>query len=241
MNIGFFGDSYVDLHWKFDDTPREWKPWSRRLIEDNNWKAVNSGVSGSSQYHAINKWNKFIQSDSNNIDMAIWTFTWENRIYHDNETNQEVFFSVAEKRKIENLKNELKIDDIELATKLYFDHIYSDEFCCYIHELLIEKILNLPKLYPNIKFIFIPNTELSKHIALKHFSKGVLLDFAFETLSNKETNSPGIMPLTCGRVGHINDKNAEIFKSEIEQVIGSYDKIVDSVINIDYNKFDIQN
>jgi hypothetical protein len=173
--------------------------------------------------------------------MAIWTFTCENRIYNDNQTNQEVFFSVAEKRKIENLKNELKIDDIELATKLYFDHIYSDEFCCYIHELLIEKILNLPKLYPNIKFIFIPNTELSKHIALKHFSKGVLLDFAFETLSNKETNSPGIMPLTCGRVGHINDKNAEIFKSTIEQLINDYNQITDRIVNVDYNKFDIQN
>jgi hypothetical protein len=102
---------------------------------------------------------------------------------------------------------------------------------------MVEKILKLPIQHPNIKFIFIPNTEFSKDISKKYFTQGVLLDFAFETLSNREMNSPGIMPCADNRPNHISNENNELFKDLIYNILINYDQYENKALPINYNEF----
>lgn len=251
MKIGFFGDSYVNSEMS-GPYPREHWPWPRRLILDNNWKLINSGVGGSSQFDAISKWNSIIHTDQKDMDVAIWSFTWENRLYHISDENREIFHSNAGKRDNNFNDQQIKLleqrfnsplgselDIMNLAVQLYYKYIYTNEWGSYVYELMLEKILQLPNLYPNIKFIFIPNTEFARSLSKKYFTKGILLDFAFETLSNIEPGAPGIMPCCDHRPNHINDHNNEIFKEYIKDLILNYSGNRDKILPIDYTKFDV--
>lgn len=248
MKIGFFGDSYCDLLYKFADTPRYWKPWPRRLIEDNNFTCVNSGRKGSNQFHAIDQWHKCIAHDQS-IDFAFFTFTWHDRLYSNDEVNQVLMSASAEKRETVELIEEIQKwhgvpagypERVEDAIKMYYECIYSDNESIFNYNKQIEYILDLPNQYKDIKFIFIPNTEYSREFACNKFKQGVLLDFAFETLSNSEIGSPGTMPLNCNRIGHISDKNHDILAQEFLGIIQNYESYQDQIIKIDYYKFDIQ-
>jgi len=248
MKIGFFGDSYCDLYYKFAETPRHWKPWSRRLIEDYGYDCVSSGASGSNQFYAINQWLTIVEKNIQ-VDYAFFTFTWHNRLYSKYDVNHQIFSAIAEKRDVNPIIQEINTwkgvpenlaNNVQLATSFYYDHIYSDEQARFNFELQIEYILSLPDKFPKTNFIFIPNTEYSRRIALEKFSKGCLINFAFETLSNIETGSPGIMPFDCGRICHLNDTNHELITQEFHKIIKDYNEYKNKVYPFDYTKFDIQ-
>lgn len=248
MRIGFFGDSYVDVFLSNDITKQH--SWSFKLLEEFESPILTTGYSGTNQFHAIKEWQKFCQLNKK-LDVAIWTFTWENRLYSEHDINQHIFSAAAE-LKTEEIKERYHvkyftnpsdpnlINNLILAHDLYQKYVHNDDQAEFLYTLMLQWILKLPEQYPEIKFIFIPNTELANTITKQYFKSGVLLDFAFETLSNLEPESPGAMPINCGRVGHLNSKNIDIFKDSIKEIILNYSDYQNKIHKIDYNKFDIR-
>jgi len=248
MRIGFFGDSYVDVFLSNDFTKQH--SWSFKLLQELESPIITTGYSGTNQFHAINEWLKFSQSNKK-LDVAVWTFTWENRIYSEYDINQYIFSAAAE-QKIEEVreKNHIKhftnpndpnfIDNLILAYKLYQNYIHNENQAEFLYSLMAKWVLELAEQHPDIKFIFIPNTELANAITKQYFKSGVLLDFAFETLSNLEPDSPGPMPVNCNRIGHLNVKNIDIFKDLIKEIILNYPDYQNKIHKIDYTKFDIR-
>jgi len=254
MNIGFFGDSYVDLYWHRHPSEyyhrnltlrptRTEKPWSLRLLEDLNCPIITSGLGGSNQFHAIDDWRKS-QDAGQHLDVAIWTFTWYDRLYHDVEGWQEILSAHAERRKARG--DIANATEISQALDLYYEYLHSKEQALFLYELEVQWCLQLAGQYPDTKFIYLPNTEMSRELCLRHFcdhgpykQDGVLVNFAFETLSNRETGSPGPMPIACGRMGHLNDHNHERFTAYVRDLIENYDQYRWNVLEFDYGKFDV--
>jgi len=248
MRIGFFGDSYCDLVYKHVDTPRSYKPWARRLVEDNNLECYSSGLGGSNQFYAINQWLQFVEKNIR-LDFAVFTFTWHDRLYSQSSFNQEIFSAIAEKRdigpiiKLLNTWDNVEIEypeKVKLATEYYYDYLYNEEQSKFNYKLQLQYILKLPEKFPDTNFIFIPNTEFARTIALDNFTNGCLINFAFETLSNREKGSPGIMPINCNRVGHLSDRNNDLISIEFSKIVLNYTEYKDKIYEFDYNKFDIE-
>lgn len=259
MNIGLFGDSYIDVIWdKYPPnaiiiTPEK-KTWSYQLLEELGSPILCSGLGGTNQFYAINQWHK--QSAIHKFDYAIFTFTWEYRKYCQYEWQQVIFSAQAELRELDDrekcmlsmlsqlnpLISEDTISELKETARLHNKYLIpagepEDKF---LFELMVKYCMELPEQYPDTKFIFLPNTEFSKPLTQKYFKKGVLFDFAFETLSNRETGSPGVMPINCNRYGHLNHNNHTRFKELVKNIIIYYDNYKDKIYPVNYNDFDIE-
>ena len=223
MNIGFFGDSYVAFD--HQDT------WGRLLINELDMPTVLTGKGGSNQYHAIDQWLKLPHKPA----LAVFTFTWHHRLYHSDFYWDEVCRAEAEARPLD-AENLLPMAQ---AVKIYRENLYNDEYTQFCYDLMVRWILDLPRHYADTKFIFLPNTEYSRTLALQHFSRGVLFDFAFETISDNEPLSPGpVGQVHDMRPGHMNRHNNAVFKNIIKSVILDYPQYQDKVLEIDYRLFD---
>jgi len=245
MNVGFFGDSYCDLQWfeeiEYRMYPEKWgrqyKPWCGKLLEDVKSPVLSSGVGGSCLYDSIEKWNLDKHKDLYNY--VFWTFTWHQRL-PSSMNYKPVFLAKAEKRPVpESTNPNIDFEEVEKAIDLFYKYLYDDSFQKFSYEQSLKWILNLPTQYPNIKFIFLPCTEDSRLQAIKHFDKGVLVNFSFETISNLETNSPGPMPILCGRTGHLNNNNHEAFAAAMFNIINDYNNLENSIVNLNLQNFDI--
>lgn len=242
MKIGLFGDSYVDFrgnrghHANFK---QQQKIWSWQLINELSSVNNSSGHGGTDQYHAIEQWRNRVDQ----YDYAIFTFTWHNRLYL-NPIRQEVSSAWAERRPIncEFLKNtDVDPESMYRSIELYYSNIHDENCSLFLYELMVKYCLELPMQHPSTQFIFLPNTEIARKISKKYFSKGVLVDFAFETLSNRETNSPGIMPcFDATRYSHLNEENNRVFKEYIKNIILNFNNYKDTIVEFDYNQFDIK-
>lgn len=236
MKLGFFGDSYADLIWPSTTTVlRQQMTWSGRLAHDLNAEVVASGLGGTNQYYAIKTWQSHLTWPQGQCDYAVFTFTWRERLFHDNENVHHVMRSWSERRHSDIEKT----SQVKSAIADYYEHLFSREQTDYVYELMLKEILALPKLYPQTRFIFLPNIEFARQLALKHFTKGVLLNFTFEALSNHETNSPGLMPIKCGRLGHLNDQNHEAMALTMANIINNYDRYQDQVVELDLHNYDL--
>lgn len=251
MRIGFFGDSYCDLQW-FNDNyyldnplafPRELKTWPARIIDDFDCEILSSGLGGSSLYHAIARWEEDLEKFKDNpYDVVIFTFSWWERLYTPHNNFQPVFLAKAERRPLPvSTDPDVDFEEISQGIDLYYKYFCNDNEQQFYYEMSLKYILNLAEQYPDTKFIFLPCTEFARRIALKNFSKGVLLNFSFETLSNLETGSPGIMPVACNRSGHLNDHNNESFAKLIQDIIANYETHHDQIIDPDFTQFDLVN
>jgi hypothetical protein len=239
MNIGFFGDSYVDLVWHRHPgySPlQEEKTWAYRLLEDTGCDNVSSGLGGSNLYYAIDSWQKHI-SDPNrpNCDYAIFAFTWHTRLFSERPEIQNVLSATAELR---DLPGEF-VEQVSHAVSQYYMYLHSYEQTNFLYERMVEWITKLPEQYPNTKFIFLPNTEFSRKILLKHFNKGILVNFTFEDISNLETGSPGNMPIDCKRMGHLHNENHETMKTLIQGIIENYSMYENTIVDPDLSNFDL--
>jgi hypothetical protein len=246
MNIGFFGDSYVDInldfYWAHPDTDVEEEKyfiWAARVCRDLKLVPVNSGLGGSNQFYAIKQWQDYIIN--NNVDIAVFNFTWDHRLYSPKKDWQHILSSFIEKKDLEKIVGEVPndIDDIRLGIDLYFRYLQSKEQSLFVHEQLIRWILELPEKYPNIKFIFLPNTEVSREIAVRHFKNGVLVDFAFETISLMEGERVGIDPFNYEKPGHLTNINHNRFKEKIKDIIVNWTQHKDKIYSLDYDEFRI--
>lgn len=236
MNIGLFGDSYIDVVWhrhKNPTIPPGRKMWAQRLLEELNSPVICSGLGGTSQYYAIAEWKKYSQLV--NFDVAIFTFTWPHRLYT-TLINEQVITAKIEGRDLgELVNNEAEIQD---AVDKYYKHLYNKEEREFEFELMVKWCLDLPKQFPNTKFIFLPNTVSSQELAKKYYNGGVLVDFAFETLSLAEGERVGVAPYIMDRTGHLSDSVHEQVKDMIKNIILNYQE---GIVPVDYNNFNLIN
>lgn len=236
MNIGFFGDSYIDTVWhrhKNPTIPPGRKMWAHRLLEELNAPFICSGLGGTSQYYAIAEWKKY--SAMYKFDVAIFTFTWPHRLYT-TMLNEQVITAKIEGRDLGQLiNNEAEIQD---AVDKYYKHLYNKEEHVFEFELMVKWCLDLPKQFPNIKFIFLPNTVSSQEIAKKYYNGGVLVDFAFEQLSLAEGERVGVAPYIMDRTGHLSDGTHEQVKNMIKDIIVNYKE---GIVPVDYSTFNLVN
>lgn len=243
MNIGFFGDSYVELnldfHRQYPDADEKYAIWAYRLCKELDLHPVESGLGGSNQFYAIKKWQDYINSNRK-IDIAVFTFTWEHRLYNSEKDWQAILSMAVEKKDLEKMMVVPKdIDDIRKAVELYYRYLQNRDQVLFIHEQSIRWILELPEKYPDIKFIFLPNTELSRGMAINHFKNGVLLDFAFETISLMEGERVGVDPFDYEKVGHLTNTNHNKFKEKVKNIIVDWEHVKDKIHTLDYNEFRI--
>jgi len=236
MNIGLFGDSYIDLVWHRHANPTippGRKIWAHRLLEELGAPVICSGLGGSSQYYAIAEWKRF--SSKINFDVAIFTFTWPHRLYT-TTLNEQVITAKIEGRDLGQLAaNEAEIQD---AVDKYYTHLYNAAEHEFEFELMVKWCLDLPTQYPNTKFIFMPNTVSSQELAKKYFKEGTLLDFAFETLSLGEGERVGVAPYIMDRTGHLSDGVHEKLKDIVKDIIVNN---VTGIVPVDYTKFNLVN
>lgn len=236
MNIGFFGDSYIDTVWHRHENPTippGRKIWAHRLLEELDAPFICSGLGGTSQYYAIAEWRKW--SAKIDFDVAIFTFTWPHRLYTNNLTERVITAKIEGRDLGELAAREAEIQD---AANKYYSYLYSEEEHKFKFELMVKWCLDLPKQYPNTKFIFLPNTVNSQELAKKYYNGGVLLDFAFETLSLSEGERVGVAPYIMDRTGHLSDGVHEHVKNIIKDIIAEYKE---GIIPVDYSQFNLVN
>jgi hypothetical protein len=245
MNIGLFGDSYVDLVWyKHPEftPPYERKIWAHRLMEELGSPLTTTGLGGSNQFYAINQFNRAMESGAK-FDYVFFTFTWHHRMYIDQHKYQKVFSAQAENRDIypedAHLFEPGEPEKIMEAQKLYYEFMYNDKQALFNFEQQVRWCLELPEKYPDTKFIFLPNTEISREMALKYFNRGVLFDFAFETISAAEGDIIGVTVWQNDRIGHMSTGFHEIFKEIALDVVINYPKYENQIYQFDYSKFGI--
>ena len=236
MNIGFFGDSYIDTVWhrhKNPTIPPGRKMWAHRLLEELDAPFICSGLGGTSQYYAIAEWKKW--SAKVDFDVAIFTFTWPHRLYT-TDLNEEIVTAYIEGRDQE--ANDKHKADVQTAVQQYYQHLFNKDEHEFKLELMIKWCLELPSQYPNTKFIFMPNTVNAQTIAKKYFNGGTLIDFAFETLSLSEGEQVGVAPYIMDRTGHLSDGAHEQVKDLVKNIIQLDTK---GIVPVDYGSFNLIN
>lgn len=245
MRIGFFGDSYCDLIYFNDENyrnnpygwGREFKPWSGRLLDDYQAPILSSGLGGSCLYDSIYKWQHDIHNNQYNV--VFWSLTWHDRLYT-KEYFKPVFLARAERRPIpeSNIPN-VSFLEIDQGIDLYYKYFYDENQQKFYYEQSLKWILNLPNIHNDTKFVFLPCTEYSRLLAKQYFQKGILVNFSFELISNFETNSVGPMPISCGRIGHLNNHNHEKFTIYFKHIIDNFSLSEDKILEPDFSSFDL--
>lgn len=238
MKIGLFGDSYISPG----------ASWISLLGKKDSQLEIDCyGKGGSNLFHAINSFhNQLTAENALPYDIVAFTFTWHERLFSSWNYRNEQFCAYSEFRRYDQnnefdpeIIDEIANGEFKKTIENYAKYMYDDRWRLFDFELELKYILELPKQYTNTKFIFIPNTELSRELAKKYFTQGVLMDFAFETVSNREPNSPGTMPINDRRVTHLNYNNHCYFADLFYSVIINYTQLQDKILAVDINKFDI--
>jgi hypothetical protein len=239
FRIGYFGDSYVDLEHGDD---HEGIVWGSKLLKELGFngppECISSGLGGSNQYAAILGFqcdvDKFDEFDDN---FAIFTFTWLERFFHGNPEHNAVHRAFQEGRAD---TMDYDYDEYNLAYKLYYKYLYEFDQKMFEYELMVKYIMELPAQYPHIKFIFLPNVEMARPIARKYFTKGLLLDFAFETITNNENSATDPMPCMDDRKGHLEEANHTRFAKYMGNLIKNYDNYENQIVKFDYHLLDLK-
>jgi hypothetical protein len=242
MKIGMFGDSYI-THLK-----NSWISHINSKSQDYNIETYGKG--GSNLFYAIDQFHHAVNRINKKYDVVVFTFTWHERRYSAWPYRNDQYCAFSESRDFTTSENADGVNDpriydaatnaefIETIPKFY-EYMYDDRWTRFDYELEVRYILELPDRYPDTKFIFLPNTEHARSIAKKHFSKGVLVDLAFETVSNLESNSPGTMPMQDIRVGHLNQNNHRAVGELMHDIISNYQEVRDKIYQVDFDKFDM--
>jgi hypothetical protein len=242
IKIGFFGDSYVDL----DHAGRLWEQvWGTRLVKilAKHWQtevsATNSGLGGTNLFYAISEFQQRIDNTGPEFcDYAVFTFTWIDR-WHSIDPEKNKWHRAFQERRKDSI--DFDFDEYELAHELHYKYFNEPAQKLFEYESMVKHILDLPEKYPKIKFIFLPNTEVARPIAKKYFKKGVLIDFAFETITNNERSSTAPMPCMDDRKGHMEKENHNRFARYITNIVLNYESYKDKILEFDYHLLDLRN
>jgi hypothetical protein len=249
MKIGMFGDSYIAY---LKNT------WIEHLnSKSQDYEIQTYGKGGSNLFYAIDKFHHAVNRINKKYDVVVFTFTWHERRFSAWPYRNDQYCAFSESRDFTTYANADGLNDpcihddatnaefIATIPKFY-EYMYDDRWTRFDYELEVRYILELPDRYPDTKFIFLPNTEHVQGLAKKHFSKGVLVDLAFETVSNLEPNAPA--PPAPGekinfgrdrRTGHLNQNNHRAVGELMHDIISNYQAVEDKVYQVDFNKFDM--
>ena len=235
LNIGMFGDSYISptAYWIHDLAKK-----------DSRYNIDVTGMGGANLYYAIHTWQERLRLNNDKIpyDVVIFTLTWHERLFSVYPYRNSQFCARSEFRQFEpDPVIQTPEDNLEFlrALDLYMQYIYDDHWRRFDHELEIRWIMDLPCDYPDTKFLIVPNTELSRELAKKYHRQGILMDMAFETVSNQEPDSPGPMPVAdWRRHNHLNRRNHGVFADLMHEIICDYHKLSPAVLPIDLRRFD---
>lgn len=235
-HVGMFGDSYISLA----------SSWIKYLREkDPRYQLDVHGKGGANLYYAIHKWLEITDNTQIHFDWVIFTLTWPERLFSIWPYRNEQFCARSELRLFEpdcSIQTEEDNQEFLKSIELYQKYIYDGHWRQFDYELEIKWILDLPRQHPDIGFIIIPNTEQSRSIARRHHDKGILLDMAFETISNLEPGSPGPMPVRekdNDRLAHLNDNNHRAFADLMHQLLTKHDRSTSEIFSIDLDRFDL--
>lgn len=235
--VALIGDSYVS----------SWKTWTQNLqkkLPGYSFRILGKG--GSNQFYAINQWRQEISGPAaDKLDTVFFTFTWPRRLYHSHMYRNDQICAYSELRDLSQygpdpvIKSKEDVIKFKESLDNYYRYIFDSTWSDFDYELELKWILDLPAQYPHIKFIFLPNHAQARHLAKKYFHHGLLVDFAFEEISNREPNSPGPMQVNCGRPGHMNPTNHELFAERMVPLILDYERYRNKILEFDLSGFDI--
>lgn len=252
INIGGFGDSYIAQR----------VLWLESLQTEDR-KLYIYGKGGANLFYAIHQWNWHVENLGEDFyDYAIFTFTWHHRLFNSIDYRNNLMCSAAEQNGkfvggvVDDpiIKTEEDFNEFINTLRSYYKYIHDDKWRRFDYELELKYILELPKKYPKTKFIFLPNTVFSQELAKKYFSNGILVDFAFNEISENEPKTeewhkimgtlygtrPSNMLPNNPYPGHMNPTNQKIFGDFIANIIDNYQSYADTVYPVDYNIFDIE-
>jgi hypothetical protein len=249
MKIGMFGDSYIAY-------PKN--TWIEHLnSKSHDYNIETYGLGGSNLFYAIDQFNQTVDQIKEKYDVVVFTFTWHHRQYSVWPYRNEQYCAFSETRKFNAYENVNGVKDLKIyndATNAefiatipkFYEYMYDDRWTKFDYELEVRYILELPDRYPDTKFIFLPNTEHARSIAKKHFNKGVLVDFAFETVSSSEPGAPAKLKpgekINFGRdqrTGHLNQSNHRAVGELMHDIISNYQAVENKIYQVDFNKFDM--
>jgi hypothetical protein len=230
--LGLFGDSYTIQA----SSPTRPATWGAMLAQDYDLSGF--GKNGSNLFYSINQWRTQVEIHGPDFfNYVIFAFSWHNRLYSSDQERNNYFCQPL--HPMHGLTDTTQLEQVNQAVEQYNNYIYDDRWCKFDYELELQYVLDLPKQHTKTKFVFLPNTEFARGLAKQHFHTGVLVDFAFETLSNREVGSPGPMPVRCGRTGHLNLTNHAKFADVMRDILYNYDQHANTVYNFDMNQFDV--
>ena len=249
MKIGMFGDSYIAY------INNSWISHLRSKSQD--YEIQTYGKGGSNLFYAIDQFNQAVDQRKEKYDVVVFTFTWHQRQYSVWRYRNDQYCAFSESRDFTTSGNANGLNDpciYDDATNAefiatipkFYEYMYDDRWTRFDYELEVRYILELPDRYPDTNFIFLPNTEHAQGLAKKHFSKGVLVDLAFETVSNLEPNAPA--PPAPGekinfgrdrRIGHLNQNNHRAVGELMHDIISNYQEVKNKVYQVDFDKFDM--
>jgi hypothetical protein len=235
IHIGMFGDSYASLS-------STWIQYLRQL--DHRYQIDVHGKGGANLYYAIHQWLTMVDEKTDHYDWVFFTLTWPERLFSVWPYRNEQFCARSEFRTWEpdcSIQTDQDNREFLQAIDLYQKYIHDWHWRQFDYELEIRWIMELPKRHPEVNFVIIPNTEESKVIALRHHTQGILLDMAFETISNLEPNSPGPMPVQDkDRSAHLNDANHRAFADLAHEIMRDHGTTPDKILPVDLKRFDVR-
>ena len=143
MKIGIFGDSFSG-----GIGPTSWTT----LLYNEFGNAVNYSEPGTSLFHAYQHFIKNYQ----NYDTVIFTITAPGRLYTDAPVDMCIcnLFVVEHQLSMPNIETKMYYKHIKAAEQ-YYKYLQTDEFDIFVHDAIIEKIINVCKEH-NIKLIMLP-------------------------------------------------------------------------------------
>jgi len=143
MNIGIFGDSFSG-----SNGPTSWTT----LLHNEFRNAINHSEAGTSLFHAYQHFIKNYQ----NYDTVIFTITAPGRLYTDVPVDMCIcnLFVVEHQLSMPNIETKMYYKHIKAAEQ-YYTYLQNDEFDIFVHDAIIEKIINVCKEH-NIKLIMLP-------------------------------------------------------------------------------------
>lgn len=226
MNIGFYGDSY--------SATEHPSAWTNLLATQLNATICDSGVPGGGLLQTALAWKKHKQP----IDVAVITFTWRGRFYAD-PADWKWSFLKSPLQKPEN-KTQKDYNEFQSAFHAYYKWLFDQEEQDFHYERDLEWLMGLAQAHPETKFVFLPNNEYARKLCIKYFDSGVLLDFAFDYISNNELNSPGEQPCYDTRYCHMSPSNNQTVANLLTDIVQNFDKHNNSIYNIDYKQFNLK-
>ena len=235
MKVGFFGDSYID---RFSP----WTQYIRELMPDHEFDVTGKG--GSNLYYAIHQWrDREHMHGPDHYDVAVFTLTWPERLFSVWPYRNEQFCARSEFRTWEpdcEIKDDRSNQEFLDTIPRYYQYIHDSDWREFDWELEIKWIMDLARPNRHTKFVIIPNTKQSLQIARRYHQHGVLMDMAFESISNQEPGSPGPMPVCdMGRLYHLNDHNHRAWASVMAEVIAQAPYTDSRVWPVDFDRFDL--